>query len=67
MTRQKEASIAAVNFRMGAALFALGVLALLATVCTALGVDYHKANLSNVGRPIPVVDPQATPIQEALS
>jgi uncharacterized protein (DUF1501 family) len=39
---------------------------LLATVCRALGVDPMKQNLSNVGRPIRLVDPDARPIEEAL-
>ena len=32
---------------------------LLATVCQALGIDPMKQNISNVGRPIRVVDPSA--------
>jgi uncharacterized protein (DUF1501 family) len=40
---------------------------LLATVCTALGVSVKKQNLSNVGRPIRVVDPEGKPIKEALA
>jgi uncharacterized protein (DUF1501 family) len=40
---------------------------LLATVCRALGVDPRKQNLSNVGRPIRLVEPDARPIEEALS
>jgi uncharacterized protein (DUF1501 family) len=39
---------------------------LLATVCRALGADPRKQNLSNVGRPIRLVDPDARPIEEAL-
>jgi hypothetical protein len=39
----------------------------LATVCRALGVDPLKQNLSNVGRPIRIVDPEAKPIQEILA
>ena len=39
---------------------------LLATVCTALGLDPSKQNLSNVGRPIRLVEPDAKPIQEVL-
>ncbi len=38
----------------------------LATVCLALGVDPLKYNLSNVGRPIRIVDKTAMPIQEVL-
>jgi hypothetical protein len=40
---------------------------LLATVCKALGIDYEKQNLSNVNRPIRIVDRTGTPIQEVLS
>jgi uncharacterized protein (DUF1501 family) len=40
---------------------------LLATVCRALGVDPTKQNMSNVGRPIRVVDKGALPVQEVLS
>jgi hypothetical protein len=39
----------------------------LATVCLALGIDPQKQNLSNVGRPIRIVDLSAQPIQEVLS
>jgi hypothetical protein len=39
---------------------------LLATICRALGVDPMKQNLSNVGRPIRLVEPDATPIEEAI-
>jgi uncharacterized protein (DUF1501 family) len=39
---------------------------LLATVCSALGLDYTKQNDSNVGRPIRIVEPSAKPIQEVL-
>ena len=39
---------------------------LLATVCTALGLDPSKQNLSNVGRPIRLVEPDAKPIREVL-
>jgi uncharacterized protein (DUF1501 family) len=40
---------------------------LLATVCNALGVDPLKQNLSNVGRPIRIVDKSAKPIHEILA
>ena len=40
---------------------------LLATVCTAVGLDPTKQNASNVGRPIRLVEPTATPIKEVLS
>ena len=39
---------------------------LLGTVCMALGIDRETSNISNIGRPIKVVDPEANPIQEAL-
>jgi uncharacterized protein (DUF1501 family) len=39
----------------------------LATICLALGIDPRKQNLSNVGRPIRIVDLAANPIQEILS
>jgi hypothetical protein len=35
----------------------------LATICTALGLDPRKQNLSNVGRPIRLTDPSAKPIE----
>ena len=40
---------------------------LLATVCTAIGVDPAKQNLSNIGRPIRVVDKAGKPVKEALA
>jgi hypothetical protein len=40
---------------------------LLATVCLATGVDYKKQNMSNVNRPIRIVDKDSKPIKEALS
>ncbi len=39
---------------------------LLATVCNALGVDHTKQNMSNVGRPIRLVDHGTQSVQEAL-
>ena len=39
---------------------------LLATVCQASGIDPMKSNISNVGRPIRIVDPIAKPIQEIV-
>lgn len=39
---------------------------LLATVCTALGIDFSKQNDSNVGRPIRLVEPSGKPIQGVL-
>jgi hypothetical protein len=40
---------------------------LLATVCNALGLDHKKQNLSNIGRPIRLVEPSAKPIKEVLA
>jgi uncharacterized protein (DUF1501 family) len=40
---------------------------LLATVCLGLGVDYEKQNLSNVGRPIRIVDKTAKPVTEVVA
>lgn len=40
---------------------------LLATICLALGIDPKTQNMSNVDRPIRVVDPDAVPIPEVLS
>ncbi len=39
---------------------------LLATVCRAIGVDPDDQNVSNIGRPIKVVDAQAKPLTEIL-
>jgi hypothetical protein len=39
---------------------------LLATVHTALGIDPRKQNISNVGRPIRLVDPAGTAIKEIV-
>ncbi len=39
---------------------------LLATVCKAVGVDPLTQNMSDVSRPIRIVDPKANPIQEVL-
>ena len=38
-----------------------------ATVCGGLGIDHTKQNLSNVGRPIRIVEPETTPIKSLLS
>jgi hypothetical protein len=38
----------------------------LATVCLALGLDPEHQNMSNVGRPIRLVDPEAKPITEIV-
>ncbi|HUY31516.1 MAG TPA: DUF1501 domain-containing protein [Pirellulales bacterium] len=40
---------------------------LLATIVSALKIDPATQNISNVGRPIKVVDPSANPIAEVLS
>jgi uncharacterized protein (DUF1501 family) len=40
---------------------------LLATVCHALGIDPLKQNMSDIGRPIRIVDKDAKPIQEVLA
>ena len=40
---------------------------LLATVCKALGIDHEKQNLSNVNRPIRIVDKTARPVTEVLA
>ncbi len=39
----------------------------LATICRVLGVDYKTQNLSNVGRPIRIVDKDAKPIEEVIA
>jgi hypothetical protein len=38
----------------------------IATIATALGVDPRKSNMSNVGRPIRIADPDARPIPELV-
>jgi hypothetical protein len=38
-----------------------------ATICLALAIDPSRQNLSNVGRPIPIVDRAAQPLRELLS
>jgi hypothetical protein len=40
---------------------------LMATICKAVGLDPMQQNMSNVGRPIRLADPEATPIDEVLS
>ncbi len=40
---------------------------LLATVCKAVGIDPQSQNMSNVGRPIRIVDHEAKPITEVLA
>jgi hypothetical protein len=39
----------------------------LATICEALGIDHQKQNISNVGRPIRIVAPGTSAVQEALA
>ena len=39
----------------------------LATVCSALGVDFEKQNMSNVGPPIRIVEKGAKPVAEVLA
>ncbi len=45
----------------------VGVPDLLATVCLALGIDHRKQNMSELGRPIRIVDKDAQPIQEVVA
>jgi Protein of unknown function (DUF1501) len=40
---------------------------LLASVCQAVGIDCEKQNMSNVGRPIRIVDKAGKPISEVLA
>ena len=40
---------------------------LLATICHAVGVDPMAQNMSNVGRPIRIADPEAKPLMEILA
>jgi hypothetical protein len=40
---------------------------LVSTACLALGIDPKKQNMSNVGRPIRIADPDAKPLAEALA
>lgn len=40
---------------------------LMATVCSALGLDPARQNMSNIGRPIRLVEPDAEPIAELLA
>ena len=40
---------------------------LLATVCSAVGIDFEKQNMSNVGRPIRIVEKGAKPVTEVLA
>jgi hypothetical protein len=45
----------------------VAVVDLLATVCLALGIDPLKQNMSNVKRPIRIVDQSAKPLNEVLA
>jgi hypothetical protein len=45
---------------------AVSVPDLMATICTALGIDPRKQNESGLGRPIRIADPQGKPIAEVL-
>ena len=40
---------------------------LIATICLSMGIDPMAQNMSNVGRPIRIADPEAKPITEILS
>lgn len=40
---------------------------LLSSICLALGIDPLKQNMSNVGRPIRIVEPGANPLKEILT
>jgi hypothetical protein len=40
---------------------------LLSTICLSLGIDPMEQNMSNVGRPIRIVSPDANPIRELLA
>jgi uncharacterized protein (DUF1501 family) len=40
---------------------------LLSTVCHAIGIDPNKQNMSNVNRPIRIVDQTAKPVKEVLA
>jgi hypothetical protein len=40
---------------------------LLATVCLALGIDPHKQNMSDVGRPIRIVEKGAVPLEGVVA
>jgi Protein of unknown function (DUF1501) len=40
---------------------------LMATIATALGINPRKQNMSNIGRPIRIADPNAKPIKEVLA
>jgi uncharacterized protein (DUF1501 family) len=46
---------------------AIGVADFIATIAAALGIDGTRQLMSNVGRPIRLVEPTATPIREVLA
>ena len=39
----------------------------ISTIAVALGIDGTRQNMSNVGRPIRIIEPNATPIREVLA
>jgi len=39
----------------------------ISTIATALGIDGTRQNMSNVGRPIRIIEPNAVPIREVLA
>ncbi|HKB38925.1 MAG TPA: DUF1501 domain-containing protein [Gemmataceae bacterium] len=45
----------------------VAVIDFLATICLALGIDPRKENMSDIGRPIRIVDKSAKPIREVLA
>jgi hypothetical protein len=45
----------------------VGVPDLLATICRAIGIDPMKQNISNIARPIRIVDKAAKPLTEVLA
>jgi uncharacterized protein (DUF1501 family) len=40
---------------------------LIATICGGLGINPRRQNMSNIGRPIRIADPNATPIREIIA
>lgn len=46
---------------------AIGTGDFISTIARALGIDGDRQNLSNVGRPIRIVEPNSTPIEEVLA
>ena len=45
----------------------ISVMDFIATITHALGIDGTRQNMSNVGRPIRIVDTNSTPIREVLA